>query len=578
MSYIAPVQEYSFLLRHAFDGDKHLADASGGELTVDDAETILGAAAEFAVDVLHPLNAAGDRAGARLENGRVITAPGFAEALQQFATAGWIGFAAPASAGGDDTPRLLSSAVEELWAAANPAFALCPGLTLGAIAALDAAADAQQRDTYLAPMVQGRWTGTMNLTEPQAGTDLAAIRTTAHPAEDGTWRVTGQKIFITWGDHEIAENIVHLVLARTTDAPAGLGGLSLFIVPKYLPAADGSVGERNAVTTVSLEHKLGIHASPTCVLDYTDATGFLLGELHHGLAGMFVMMNISRLGIGVQGLGVADRAYQQARDYAAERVQGTVLGAPAGTPISGHPDVARLLTSAASTITAMRGLLLLASAFHDQAMAGDRPAAARAEFLSPVVKGWLTEEALRITSDAIQVHGGAGFIEETGAAQHYRDARISPIYEGTTAIQANDLVGRKVIRDQGRTANDLLDLIDADTTTLSTVEHPAAHRAAQRLRHATDTVRRATSTLVGFAEDNPRDAFAGSVGYLTMWGLLAGGWAHGRIFSAAITTHHAGDLDEAELHRRVVEADFYGAHHLSRIAALAAALEAGEIR
>jgi alkylation response protein AidB-like acyl-CoA dehydrogenase len=574
MAYTPPVKEYGFLLRHVFDGDKRLAEATGGELTVEDAEAVIATAADFAVDVLHPLNAVGDRVGARLEDGKVITAPGFAEAYQGYADGGWISFAAARAAGGDGMPRLLVGPVAELWAAANSAFALRGILTEGAIAALNAAADDHQRRTYLTPLIEGRWTGTMNLTEPQAGTDLSAIRTTARPAGDGTWKVKGQKIFVTWGDHDVAENIVHLVLARTPDAPDGLAGLSLFIVPKFVPTDAGTPGERNAVTTVALENKLGIHASPTCVLEYEDATGFLLGQLHQGLAGMFVMMNVARMGIGIQGLGIADRAYQQARDYAEHRIQGKVLGAPAGTPIAGHPDVARLLTSAASTVTAMRGLLLQASTLHDQGLAGDRAAASLADFFSPVVKGWLTEEAVRVASDAVQIHGGAGYIEESGAAQHYRDVRIAPIYEGTTAIQANDLVGRKVLRDQGATAIAALDLVDADIAALAKVDHPGAQRTAERLKRATSTMRAATATLLAHAAKNPRDAFAAGVGYLTMWGLLAGGWAHGRIVAAAVTA----ESDPAELKRRTVEADFFGAHHLSRIASLAEALEAGEIR
>lgn len=413
----------------------------------------------------------------------------------------------------------------------------------------------------------------MNLTEPQAGTDLSSIRTRARPDTDGTWKLKGQKIFITWGDHDLTENIVHLVLARTPDAPEGLRGLSLFIVPKFLPNPDGTLGEHNRVTTVALEHKLGIHASPTCVLEYEDATGFLLGELNQGLANMFVMMNVSRLGIGIQGLGTAERAYQQARDYADQRVQGKVICAPDGSPISAHPDVARLLTSAASTITAMRGLLLEASALHDQAQNGDQEAAKLAEFLAPVVKGWLTEEGVRITSDAIQVHGGAGFIEETGVAQHYRDVRIAPIYEGTTAIQANDLLGRKVLPDAGATATALLDRIEADLATIKVTDHPVAQRTAERLERAVAATRAATQALGTFAlEGKLRDAFAGSVGYLTIWGLLTGGWVHGRILAAAVTT------SDPDMARRAVEADFYGAHHLSRIASLNEALEAGEIR
>ena len=437
--YTPPVQDYAFLYRDAFGADL-VARATDGAMTADDAVDVLTAAGEFAAEVLAPLDQASDRVGARLVDGRTTLPDGFAEAYDALVGAGWITAGAAASAGGDGLPVLVQNGLSEIWNAANMAFALNVLLTSGAIHALDAVASPELRETYLAPLVEGRWTGTMNLTEPQAGTDLGAIRTMATPNDDGTWSISGQKIFITWGDHELAENIVHLVLARTPDAPEGAKGISLFVVPRTLVNDDGSLGERNRVQTASLEHKLGIHASPTCVLVYENATGYLAGELHGGLAGMFVMMNAARAGMGLQATGVAERAYQRAHAYAQERLQGPVLDRPAGATIAEHPDVRRLLLSMSSEIYAMRALGVLLGDLFDRAEADGT--LALAEFLVPIFKGWATEEALRLTSDAIQVHGGAGFIEETGVAQHYRDARIMPIYEGTTAIQSNDLIGR----------------------------------------------------------------------------------------------------------------------------------------
>ena len=564
--YTPPVQDYAFLYRDAFGADL-VARATDGAMTAGDAVDVLTAAGEFAAEVLAPLDQAGDRIGARLVDGRTTLPDGFAEAYDALVGAGWITAGAAASAGGDGLPVLVQNGLSEIWNAANMAFALNVLLTSGAIHALDAVASPELRETYLAPLVEGRWTGTMNLTEPQAGTDLGAIRTRATPNEDDTWSISGQKIFITWGDHDLAENIVHLVLARTPDAPEGAKGISLFVVPRTLVNDDGSLGERNRVQTASLEHKLGIHGSPTCVLVYENATGYLAGELHGGLAGMFVMMNAARAGMGLQATGVADRAYQRAHAYAQERLQGPVLDRPAGTTIAEHPDVRRLLLSMSSEIYAMRAMGVLLGDLFDRAEADGT--LALAEFLVPIFKGWATEEALRLTSDAIQVHGGAGFIEETGVAQHYRDARIMPIYEGTTAIQSNDLIGRKLIRDGGATASALFSRIDENIAALRAAGHPVAARAAERLTRALGTARRATDALLAFGAT--RDAYAVSVPYLMLLGTLVGGWMHG----LAVTAVLAG----ADTHRdqRLTAADFYGVHHLSRVAGLAETVEAGEI-
>ncbi|MET0296348.1 MAG: acyl-CoA dehydrogenase [Microbacterium sp.] len=566
--YTPPVADYTFLLGEAFGLDL-VERATGGELTAADATDILDAAGEFAASVIAPLERVGDEIGARLEDGQVRLPEGFAAAYQAFVDAGWVTAEAPVSAGGDGLPGGIRAGLSEMWNASNAAFALCWLLTAGQIHALDAAASDEIRETYLTKLVSGHWTGTMNLTEPDAGTDLGAIRTIATPRDDGSWGIRGQKIFITWGDHDVAENIVHLVLARTPGAPEGAKGLSLFVAPKLLVNADGSLGERNAITTVAIEHKLGIHGSPTCVLAYEDATGYLVGEVGGGLAGMFVMMNSARAGMGFQATGIADRAYQEAATYAADRRQGRVLDRAAGAPISEHPDVRRLLLSMSSKIFAMRALGVYVGDLLDRGE-DDEAEAKLAEFFVPILKGWTTEDAQQVTSDAIQVFGGMGFIEETGVAQHYRDIRITTIYEGTTAIQSNDLVGRKVLRDSGVTAEQLFARIDETIAQLRGIE--AAARTADRLERAVAASRRATADLLGFAS-SPRDVHAVSVPYLMLLGTLAGGWMHA-LTVAAVLSHDSVEPTDAA---RLTAADFYGAHHLPRVHALAETVAGGEI-
>jgi alkylation response protein AidB-like acyl-CoA dehydrogenase len=571
-TYKPPVEDYAFLFSETFGTDV-VARATDGELTASDAAEIIAAAGEFAAEVLAPLAVVGDREGARLVDGDVHLPEGFAQAYRAFVEGGWVTAEAPVSAGGDGLPGAVRAGLGEIWNASNAAFALCWLLTSGQIHALDAAASDELRETFLTKLVSGQWTGTMNLTEPDAGTDLGAIRTTATPREDGTWSIRGQKIFITWGDHDVAENIVHLVLARTPDAPAGARGLSLIVSPKTLVNDDGSLAERNAITTLAIEHKLGIHGSPTCALAYGDATGHLVGELHGGLAGMFVMMNSARAGMGFQATGIADRAYQQAQSYAAQRTQGGVLDRPAGAPIAEHPDVRRLLLSMSSKVFAMRALGVYVADLLDRADAGsDSTVAALAEFFVPILKGWATEDALQVTSDAIQVHGGMGFVEETGVAQHYRDARIMTIYEGTTAIQSNDLVGRKVLRNRGETVDALLAEVDSTIARLREHADPVAGRTAERLSRAADAARSATADLLGF-ESSPRDAYAVSVPYLMLLGTLAGGWMHALSVVAVLSK----DEQSARDAERLTMADFYGAHHLPRAYALADTVAAGEV-
>src|SRR5881394_1598698 len=463
-TYHAPLQEMTFVLNE-LAGLAQVASLPGfEEASPDTVNAILEEAAKFATNVLDPLNSPGDREGAaRLPDGSVKTPAGFKDAYQQFIENGWNGLTKNPEYGGQGLPQLVATPVEEMWHSANMAFDLCPLLTQGAIEALELCATPEQKATFLPKMVDGTWTGTMNLTEPQAGSDLAAVRTKAIPQGDGTYKLYGQKIFITYGEQDYTDNIIHLVLARTPDAPEGVKGISLFVVPKFLVNADGSLGARNDVLCTSIEHKLGIHASPTAVLAYGDhggAVGYLVGEENRGLEYMFIMMNLARFSVGLEGIGIAERAYQRAVAFARERVQGKAVGMDKGakaSPIIDHPDIRRMLMTMRASVEAMRAVAYVTGAAMDHATHDPDPAARKrhqafVDFMIPIVKGYSTETAQQIASLGIQVHGGMGFIEETGAAQHYRDARIITIYEGTTGIQANDLIGRKTARDGGKTA------------------------------------------------------------------------------------------------------------------------------
>ncbi len=575
--YIPPLRDIAFALND-LAGFADIAALPGyEEASPDLVDSILAEAAKIAEETLAPLNQKGDRDGARLENGTVRTTPGWAEAWQVLVEGGWNGLPFPTELGGMGLPNLVNTAVQEMWQSANMAFALCPMLTQGAVNAITHYGTDEQKRRYLPAMISGRWTGTMNITEPVAGSDLAAIRAKAVP-EGGRYRITGQKIFITYGDHQLAENIVHLVLARLPDAPPGVKGISLFIVPKVLPDAEGGPGQPNDVHCVSLEHKLGIHGSPTAVLSFGDhggALGELVGEPNRGLEYMFTMMNHARQAVGLQGLAIAERAYQQALSYARERVQGRPLGwngqGPAG--IVHHPDVRRMLLSMKSRIEAMRGILYTASASIDRADRhpdpGERARAhVLAELLTPIAKGWCTETGVEIASLGVQIHGGMGFIEETGAAQHYRDSRITTIYEGTTAIQANDLVGRKIIRDGGRSAEALLGEIAAFAATLPGALHPIG----EALANAAARARQSVGWLVAEGGREPSRAFAVAVPFLHQMGLVAGAYhlARGAGISA-IRTAEAGDGDGYPA-ARVALARFYVHHLLPQAEAHAAAV------
>lgn len=534
MTYEAPIKDLLFNIVHIAPGgaDPEIAAA------------VLGEFGRFCAEEIAPLNASGDRAGSVCEAGAVRTAPGFRAAYGKFVAMGWQGLSHPEAYGGQDLPRVIGAAATEILNAANMSFALCPLLTDGAIEALSRFGSDTIR-AHLPKLVSGTWTGTMNLTEPQAGSDLSLLRTRAEPQADGTYRITGTKIFITYGDHDLAENILHLVLARVPGAPAGVKGISLFLVPKVLPD-----GRRNRLTCQSLEHKLGVRASPTCVMEFDGAEAELVGAENAGLEQMFIMMNAARFAVGVQGVAIADRAYQQALAYARTRLQGRPVDGSVAGPVAilQHPDIRRLLGQMRARTEACRALVAYGAGI---------PEAALADYLVPLVKGYCTEMALLTTSDAVQVHGGMGFIEETGVAQHYRDARILPIYEGTTAIQANDLLSRKTLRDKGAMAERLSALIAATEADLHEIGQTDI---AMRLNAARADFGAATAYLL---TARPDAAHTGAVPYLMLAGNLVAGWQMAR---AAVAATEAMAGDPAFMSAKIATARFYAAHHLSETA------------
>jgi len=576
--YHAPVKEMLFVLRE-LAGLEAIARLPGYEdATPDVVEAVLGEAAQLAGEVLAPTNRIGDATGTRVENGQVIVPPEFTAAYRQFVEGGWPGLALPAEIGGQGLPHVVGVAVEEIWQAANLAWSLGPLLTQGAVRAIQAHGSEALRAQYLEKMTTGEWTGTMNLTEPQAGSDLAAIRTQAVPEGDH-FRVSGQKIFITWGDHDMAANVVHLVLARLPDAPAGTRGTSLFLVPKFLPDADGNPGERNGVSAVSVEHKLGIHGSPTCVMAFDNAVGYLVGEPNKGLACMFTMMNHARLGVGLEGVAIAERAYQQARAYARERVQGRAPGADGPATIIHHPDVRRMLLTMKAQIEAMRSAAYVAAAELDHAH-GAADAAARAthqarlDLLTPVIKGWCTETGQQLTSLALQVHGGMGYVEETGAAQHYRDARITTIYEGTTGIQAADLVGRKILRDGGAALKALLNDMAATVADLQAHgEQLADVRAA--LQEGVESIAAAGRWLAAHHAGHPGVPGAVSYNLLMLIGTVLGGWQLARAAAAACRELAGQPADRAFYEAKLLTARFYAGQLMPAALAWRRGIEAG---
>ncbi|PKO30625.1 MAG: acyl-CoA dehydrogenase [Betaproteobacteria bacterium HGW-Betaproteobacteria-7] len=578
--YSAPLKDMRFVMQELAGLEQVVALPGCEEATPDVVDAILEEAAKFAGAVLSPLNRAGDTNGAKWKDTVVTTTPGFKEAYRQFVDNGWNGLGCDPEFGGQGLPRLLSTAVSEMWKASNHAFSLCPMLTQGAIEALMIAGTDEQKAAYLPNLVSGEWTGTMNLTEPSAGSDLAAVRSRAEPVGDGTYKIFGQKIFITYGEHDMTDNIVHLVLARTPNAPEGVKGISLFVVPKFLLKADGTPGERNDVYCVSIEHKLGIHGSPTAVLAFGDnggAVGTLVGEENRGLEYMFIMMNAARFNVGLEGLGDAERAYQRAAVYAKERVQGAELGVKGGpkVPIIKHPDVRRMLMSMRSRIEAMRALAYVVAAAQDNAHHNPDEAARKqgqafADLMIPVVKGWSTESAIDIASLGVQVHGGMGYIEETGAAQHLRDARITAIYEGTTAIQANDLIGRKIAREKGVTIKAVIAEMRAAAAQLDGDLSAIGSRQLAGI----DALDKAVDWLVENFATHSKAAHAGAVPFLYLLGIVAGGWQLGRSAVIARAKIAAGDSDPF-WPSKLATARFFADHSLTQAAGLAESIIAG---
>ena len=578
--YIAPLKDIRFAMQSLAGLDQVVALPGYEEASPDVVDAILEEAARFSGEVLSPLNRVGDTNGAKWKDTVVTTSPGWKEAYGQFVENGWNGLGCDPEFGGQGLPNLISTAVSEMWKAANHAFSLCPMLTQGAIEALMIAGTDAQKAAYLPKLVSGEWTGTMNLTEPSAGSDLAAVRSRAEPVGDGTFKVFGQKIFITYGEHDMTDNIIHLVLARTPNAPEGVKGISLFVVPKYLLNADGTPGPRNDVYCVSIEHKLGIHGSPTAVLAFGDnggAIGTLVGEENRGLEYMFIMMNAARFNVGLEGLGDAERAYQRAVAYARDRIQGTEVGVKGGpkVPIIKHPDVRRMLMSMRSRIEAMRAIAYVTAAAQDNAHANPdesqrKQAQAFADLMIPVVKGWSTESAVDIASLGVQVHGGMGFIEETGAAQHLRDARITTIYEGTTAIQANDLIGRKIAREKGAT---ILALIAEMRAAAAELDADLAPLGARQLA-AIESLEKAVAWIVANFAADPKAAHAAAVPFLHLFAITAGGWQMGRAAVIARAKRGAGDNDPF-WPAKLSTARFFADHFLTQVPGLADVVVAG---
>ncbi|WP_018147956.1 acyl-CoA dehydrogenase [Henriciella marina] len=527
MSYRAPVEDMAFALRKLAGIDR-LAGSHFESFDDDLIDPILEEAGKLASDVLAPLNQPGDEQGAQLTGDGVVAPHGFAEAYRQFAEGGWMGLAAPVEWGGQGLPRTLSNAVLEMLHGSNMSFGLCPMLSAGAIEALLAHGAEAEQKKYLPKLISGEWTGTMNLTEPQAGSDVGALKTKAVPQDDGAYKISGQKIYITWGDHDMTDNIIHLVLARLPDAPEGSRGISLFVVPKVLVNEDGSLGDRNGVKCIGLEKKIGIHASPTCVMEYDGATGWLVGEENRGLACMFTMMNAARLNVGLEGVGVSEAAYQTAYAYAQERKQGRVEGVDGPAPILHHADVRRTLTTMRAHTMAARAICYACGVAADLADASDddatrEAARLREELLTPIAKAWATDTGVEMASFGVQIHGGMGFMNETLAAQLYRDARIAPIYEGTNGIQAIDLVGRKLAMAGGRAMTDMIEEVRETARTARETNDPQLGQIADRLVAAADALDEATVWMKGVMKEEREKGLSGATAYLELAGDVIGG-------------------------------------------------------
>jgi 3-(methylthio)propanoyl-CoA dehydrogenase len=576
--YQAPLDDIRFALRE-LSGLEEIAKLSGAESLADSdlTEAILGQAAHFATEVLDPLDSVGDRVGARWTSDGVVTAPGFAAAYHQYVEAGWNNISIPGEYGGQGLPNLLCAAILEMFTAANKSFNYWPGLATSAVKALAASASEPLKSLYIPKLVSGQWSATMNLTEPQAGSDVGSAKTRAEPQADGTYRVFGQKIFITCGEHDLTENIVHLVLARITGAPEGSRGLSLFLVPKYLPT-DGGIGARNEVECTGIEHKLGSHASPTCTMLYgargNGAVGWLVGAENKGLQAMFVMVNSSRFNVGVEALAMSERSYQQALAYARERIQGKLPnGGLSAVPIINHPDVRRMLMMMRCQTEAMRAVAYAIAGARDQAAGHGDPAVRRecqafVELMIPVFKGWSSETAISVASTSIQVHGGIGYIEESGVSQPLRDVRITAIYEGTTSIQAHDLVERKLVRDGGEALRAWLSQVDQTLVQLAASDNAALRTINSSLRAGAQSLRQSAAWAIKNYPSQPLEVLAGSVLLLLQFGIVSGGWQMARAALAAARSLKQGRGKAAFLQAKLNSACFYAAHVLPQAVAL----------
>jgi 3-(methylthio)propanoyl-CoA dehydrogenase len=594
-NYAAPLKDITFVLKHVI-GLQNIGKLQGcEEVTEDLVDAIFSEAGKFSAEVLAPLNSSGDKEGAKISNGAVTTPKGFKEAYWKYVEGGWSTLEAPVDFGGQGLPHVVATPVAEMLGSANMAFKLCPLLTLGAIEALHQHGSEEIKKKFLPNMTAGKWTGTMNLTEPQAGSDLALVRSKAVQVGEGehkgAYKISGQKIFITYGEHDYTENIIHLVLARVEGAPEGVKGISLFVVPKFLVNADGSLGARNDVKCASIEHKLGIHASPTCVMIYGEAggaIGYPVGEINRGLEYMFVMMNAARLGVGLEGVSIAERSYQHALVWARERVQGRPTTAvpaslgdkPKSVPIIYHPDVKRMLLTMRAYAEATRALVYWTASCLDIAERSNNETEKRmhqalVDLMIPIVKGWSTEAGIDVTSLGVQIHGGMGFIEETGAAQYYRDSRISAIYEGTTGIQANDLVGRKVGREGGQTALALITEMQKLLPVLSASNDINLKAFSKPLAAGINEFKRATEWIALTWPTSQGAVNAGAVHYLKLAGTVTGGWMMGRAALAAAKQLAAGEGDAEYLKAKIITTRFYGDHIITLATGFADAITTG---
>ena len=577
--YEAPVKDLNFVIKNLINLDELSNIPDYQEFSDDLIDAILEEAGKIGSEVLDPCNLSGDHEGSkRLDNGEVKTPAGYKEAYESLRDGGWFGLEAKEQFGGQQIPVTLSAAVNEIWHSSNMSLALCHLLTQGLIYALQKSASDDQKSFFIPKLASGEWTGTMNLTEPQAGTDLSSIKTKA-VKENGHYKISGQKIYITYGEHDLSENIIHLVLARTPDAPEGNKGISVFIVPKFIPNDDGSIGQKNDVTCLSIEKKLGVKGSPTTVLQFGEnggAIGYLVGEENQGLNIMFEMMNHARFSVGVQGLAVSERAYQQSKMYAFDRVQGIPIDGKKGDPIIEHPDVLRLASTMKSEVEAMRALAIYGGFALDMTKSSQSKYwDTKSSLMIPIIKGWLTERSLEITSNAIQIHGGMGFIEETGIAQHYRDARILPIYEGTTAIQANDLVFRKTLRDNGKAITALINEINTEVNEISKSDDKNLQSICHKMRASIETTNKVINHIVSISNNKKRPAVSG-VNYLMMLGYVFGGWMMMKTASKSIDLKNKNETDEEFLNAKISSSMIYFSSILPKIESLSSIILQGD--